>query len=416
MKVCKACALLSLLLLAGAATLSAQEAEDLLPYAEGEGLDDFDILFDDAQDSDEPLTSEAAPQAVLSQQSPQVITFFGSMDASVGWAQMIKPDTLHSPYSAFDAVFGFTARPSDVLTIKGSLYTSFPSFDISLYTFYFDYILLGKYYITAGRTKTNWGNSAIFDTNILDDEGNAAVNNVLNPDKYSVSKEFTVLLTLPAGAGSLQGLAAFSGTSTDEGYGQFMWYAASFEYPVLGTSVKLFGRTWADADQYRMDPLAGIELTRDLFDFHIYAHAELNAPKDDLTPDGISHRKFVAGIGRRFEEPFPKIMFDIEYLQEYWKNRNYTTRQISFQGKWSSIAGSRFTPGVKLFHDVKENFGEVLPGVSISGLPHATLDIGIPICYGGYQDSTYSSLIKKYTGSSDQIIIVGMKLTLSVSF
>lgn len=420
MKNQKAIALASLLFLTSLPFLTAQAestSEDLSAFDDITGFDDFDSLFDDATDTDQAITSE---KDVLSagtvQKAPQIVTFFGSMDASVGWAQMLKPESNYSPYSAFDAVFGFTARPSDVLTIKGSVYTSFPAFNISLYTFYFDYILLGKYYITAGRTKTNWGNSAIFDTNILDDEGNSAVNNVLNPDKYSAAKEFTILLTVPVGAGSFQGLSAFSGTSTEDGYAQFMWYAASFEYPVFGTSVKLFARTWADADQYRMDPLAGIELTGDFFDFHLYAHGELNAPKDDISADGITHRKLVAGIGRRFEEPAPKIAFDIEYLQEFWKNRDYTTHQVSFQGKWSSLAGTKVSAGVKLFHDIKEHYGEVLPGISISGLPHATLDLGLPVCYGGYQDSTYSALIKKYTGSSDRLVILGLKLTLSVSF
>ncbi len=383
------------------------------------GDSDLSSLFDDASDmqgtESEPVTSaETTPS-----QDKKKIELYGKFNARMGGITKVYPDSYTSPFAAFENYLGFTAKPFDDVTVRGQVYTCFPDFSIAIDSLYFDYIMSDFLYISAGATGTGWGNSLLFDTNILDDSSED-VTKLFDTAHYS-TKRFDAILTVPVGKGQLQGIGMYNGADTTELSSSYLSYAAAFEYPIGPVSVKVFGRRWANYDSHRMDPAAGIELTTDLMGNHVTLWGKVHAPKKailDLDFDGISYAKFVGGVSRLIDaDTMGKLGFAAEYQFIYDASKAKDKRKSNNIGTtfaWRHIADTDFSGAFQWFFDWDEKSGYFIPSLVFSGLRHVDITFVMPIIYGGasytYNNSTFTS--EKET----PVVLMGLIFSLSVGY
>lgn len=404
--------------------------------------DDLDSLFEDSQDS---VGTESSP-SVSSSSNPvfQNITFNGSVNAVLGFIEQFTPEADGTPYASFSSILGFTARPSSALCVRGSLFAKFPEMKADIKTLYFDYILFDKAYITAGRTGTEWGNSFIFDTNILDDSLlDVTDSSILDTqdDDEDFNKDFFGIATVPLGKGELQALAQYYYAEGEDLSKKNVSYAGYIEYPVGWFSAKAFAKVWpssTDSLQYSTPPAVGLELTGDVFGYHINlwgkAHAEV-PEKDKIVSgsytwkcDDVAYAKFVGGIARLWEtgNAPEKIGFSLEFqsvydntgiLEDEDGNPSYDSEisnSIALAASWRHIRGGRFSQNIQWFHDVEDECGSVIPSLSVSGLPHATVTVLAPIFYGE-QSTTYNS-IKIISTKEKPAVLLGLVFSIAADF
>ena len=375
----------------------------------GDMMDDFDSMFEEAEDT-VGQEAENGPSIAASDSGKDFsfLEFYGTVNASLGLVDEIWPTPQLLPYASFNSTVGFKAAPSDVFTIRGSIYAEFPSMEWALDTMYFDYIFLNRLYITAGRTSISWGNTNIFDSNILDDKS-STINpdiSILDVDDYEVKKTFEAIATLPIGHGEIEALAIYSATDTLS-YGNIS-YAVSVEYPILGFAAKLFGRMWGSNDAYALPPAIGLELTRDILGFHTTLWTAFHIPAE--YPTKLELARGIAGIGRYWEEYKLAFVAEYELIYEDEGFNNYA----GLQATWRHMLGSRLSPMVQWFFDINGLCGSFIPSITISGIPYGSLTVLLPIFYGN-QSSSYNGMTVNST-SGEPVVMLGAVVSLNLPF
>lgn len=398
-------------------------------------MDDLDSMFEDSSDSvgteGTPVTSAASPSI----NSPVGnIVFNGSVKANLGYIQKFTPERDKSPYASFYATLGFTARPSSVLCLKGDVFAKFPDMEWDVRTLYFDYILLDRVYLTGGRTDTKWGNSFIFDTNILDDSFlDKTGSSVLDTnDDDDFSRDFFGIATIPIGRGEIQALAQYYYTGKEQKLDkQNLCYAASIEYPFGLFSLKAFFKTWPDSvtKDELITPAVGLEFSGDIYDWHLTAWGKLHTDVPDKKilyssytwkKEDFDYAKFVGGISRlwQFGKAPQKIGFVTEFETIFDNtDRLYgseVTNNVAFTGSWRHIAGGIVSANVQWFHNLNDSFGSVIPSLSFSGLPHGTVSFLVPVFYGN-QTTTYNK-VDIVSTEQKPAVLVGLVFSLNADF
>ena len=101
--------------------------------------DSFDSMFDEVED----VVVEEAKAAPVPENSQKQISFSGSLDTELGAGIRSEPGDPISPaaYFSFENYFYMTARASDVFSLKATLFTSLPTFELTLHEIYFNYLL-----------------------------------------------------------------------------------------------------------------------------------------------------------------------------------------------------------------------------------------------------------------------------------
>ncbi len=388
--------------------------------AEDEGDGDLDDMFADAEDVElsEAEVTQNTPQSSLDTSSwAQVIKLYGSFSAGVGYLSQVYPSPNQTPFASFENYLGFTARPANDIYVKGQMYTCFPDFDMNLDTLYAEYVMNDIMYITIGAAGTSWGNSVLFDTNILDDEKDDKT--VLFDTGHVSSKRFDAVATLPVGHGQLQGLIMYAGgADINDLSSKYLSYAASAEYTIGVVGVKLFARKWAAADINRMQPAVGAEVTTDIAGNHLTLWGKVHAEKGKVyDTDKISYAKFVGGWSRLWTtESMGRIGACIEYQITYDFDKEKDERRsdaIGLTFAWNHIGGSDFTPAIQWYGNLTDKQGYVIPSLTYSGLSHLRLRIIAPVIYGG------ASYTYKKTFSSTKeapTVLVGIICSLSVGY
>ena len=397
-------------------------------------MDDLDSLFEEAEDTTgTEATSTELPKQTAVEISP-IFKLNSSINAKLGFVEQCYPEEDHWPYAYFKGTLGATARPSSDLCIRAEGYVKFPKMAFVLDTFYFDYIMMNRLYVTAGRTNITWGNAHLFDTNVLDDKrGDVTDVSIFDTDNddekaddnTSSSHPFYAIATIPIRHGQLQMLAKY--IKSDEIDPAYVSYGMSFEYPVKGFALNVFVRTWPDyketggsddcPNSEYMDPAVGAQITGELLNFHLTAWGKAHLPKSD--PLDFSYAKFVGGIGRIWTAP-EKIGFLAEYQYTYNnmldkdESENRFSNNVAFTLQWRKMLGSRFSPTIQWYHDIEDRCGSVIPSVSVSGLPYANVTFLAPIFYGN-QSVSYNNFT--VTSTSDKpAVLLGIMFTIDASF
>lgn len=345
-----------------------EDAEEAFSFADE--MDDLDSLFSSEEDIIATQEEEeAALQSTPAKKERQVLTFYGSFGANALYSRQIigQNEDKNYPAASLSYTLGGTLRPSDTLTGHFSVTTSFPNFTLALGSLYFDYDLFGKAYLTAGRTAVSWGNSVIFTTNTLD-----------------TSAHIMALLTVPVGRGQIEAGAHLAGNTVPSGepLRNYIYYMASAEYPVKGMLYKVFARTWPKKEQEEHRGDVGLEVTGDICDVHITLHEDILSAKGGYTD--FEKSNFVGGLSKWWTSP-EKIGAVVEYQFIYDKSKDEGERQdhtIALQATWRHILGSRYTTSLYSSYSFTKKNAVVLPALSISGLPHASVNFAVPVLIG----------------------------------
>ena len=381
---------------------TAQETEDLLDF-------DLDMegLFEEAEDVEgSENTSVPAPEQAVSQGTPSILSFYGSFTAEAAYSRKLYDfeGDLNLPGAYISYTFGTALRPSSDLTVKCEINTKFQdNYSLSVSALFFDYVLFNKAYLTVGKTTQNWGNSSIFDTDILDDTG----------DPHTL-----MLVTVPMWHGSLEGsinLKALDASNLKNN----LYYAAAIEYPLWGFSYKLFARTWPEADSQRTSSCAGngaagLEITGDIFGFHTTLYGAAHTGSESWT--NFNYAKCVAGIGKYWSEP-QKHGFIVEYQMIADKTKDVIfDHKVSFNSTWRHVADSRYSLGLLGQYNITEQNAYFMPAVSISGLPHATVNFAVPVLINGATYSTSGDNISYSIKGTEGTVCVYLTAFVTLTF
>ena len=380
---------------------------------------DIDSMFDSAEDTELTQEEEQNNQPAVTpvtQDLTQNIKLYGSFNASMGLLGKVYPDDALLPFAAFENYLGFTARPARDITVKGQVYTCFPDFGITIDQLYVDYILKDFMYITAGATATAWGNSLLFDTNILDDE-DTDVTVVFN-NEHKATKRFDALFTIPVGRGQIQAIGMYNGSNVNDLDKKYLSYAAAVEYPLGPFSIKLFGRKWASADEKAMKPAVGAEISTDLFGNHINLWGKIHTPRGRF--EDISYAKFVGGISHLWTpDNLGKIGFVAEY-QFIYDSRSTDDKKdvkrsndLALTFAWRHIGQSDISVAAQWYIHLDDKSGYFIPSLSLDTFSHVTMTFIAPIIYGG-ASYTYKTT---FTSTKDfPTILLGVIFTLSLDY
>lgn len=385
---------------------------DATSYEDDE-MDDLDDLFAEAEDVEDAKETEPVV-STTSSSTGSSIKLNGSVSGDLGFMTQALPSFDITPYCSFSTSLGFTASPYSDLTIKGKATASFPSMEISVSTLYLDYILLGKAYISLGRTNTAWGNSQIFDTNILDDRKSDLYFNtqMLLSGVPCNASFFNAIATVPVGKGQIVALGSYESTKPDLSKDN-MGAAFSIEYPVLGFSVNLFGKYFSNAlTGQQKSPAIGLEVTGDIYDWHLTLWGELN---ENLTTMKTEYARTVCGISR-FWQADPRMVLAAEYQFIYnnQDGQNDLRNDLGLKWAWSHVNGSQFSPSLQCWMNFENLCGSIIPGVTYTGIKHTQITLTAPVLFGDQTIQYKGASISSTAGMPT--VLIGAVVSLSASF
>lgn len=367
--------------------------------------EDFDVLFNTAEDVDTPvIKEEEAPKntVTLSGDGFSVpLRLSGHLESEV--ALGYENDSGKSGISSgvkFKNDITASTRLDQTFAFKATMRTKFPEtkqdkqWQIGLHEMYFDYVPFSHLYITAGKKETYWGNIRLFsNSDLFEDDDDALYTNILADSNDGTS----MLLRIPFGVINLSGFALYKGNGDDPKY-EDVSYAGCFELVIGQTSINLMGRQYPSENSAIVakgldthhNPLVGIELKRTIFGADIYVQ-ELGSIEDsskvkEYNEEGFSKLVFTGGSYGFWETQGPSFGYNVEYQDVYKPLAEKHSRKIAFYGGVYKLGKRRnIGVGVNWKHYFKEgnDEGEVEPGVVLSGIfPHAKWKNGVKIEYG----------------------------------
>lgn len=336
-----------------------------------DNFDDLDSLFADAEDI--VVKEKTTPPTPIITDKNKSIKFTGFLDSDLGFGVSISPDDYFKPqgYFAFEHYTYMSARASDIFGIKASLKTIFPSFSFSLYELYFDYLLLDFLYIQAGKRNITWGNTELFENNILSDSVNGTSIG-LSFNLFKTNFSLIALSQISWGGGNVP---SFSNLS----------FASSIERVFGKLQVNIFGRKWASEDLNHKNPVLGLESKINLWGFDLYNQtiSHIKFDFENFKNTQLDKLYFTVGLMKDWENP--RIGFIVEYQWIYYdKTINPTMKdshKLYFKGLVSRLFKSTSKIGLEFEHDFVNNIGVITPGYIYYALPHTDVKVGIPITY-----------------------------------
>ena len=364
-----------------AATLIEVSAEANFSEEGSSESEDFDSLFYEAEDQDEAVITEDVKAGTDYNVQVGTIKFpievSGKMNTEFGGAyirESMKNDA--TVYFDFKNYIYFTTRPDKYLALKGVLKTSMPKDDddsesnylLYLYEMYFDYLMLNRFYITAGKKKSVWGNIRLFsdyyDTNGNDNTPSDKDDNINDAQYTNIlydSRDYiSGIVKIPFGNHTFTALAMYNDESSKSSPGtKDMSFAVSAEFILLGTSINFFGRRFpllygADSGNYQL-PIAGLELKRTLFGFDLYGQSmaricDSSKAKKIITSkfdDLSSVKRIVSTVGtyRLWADNAPYVGFNAEFQNIYRPNpsdsEKFFTNRFAFEVGMAKLGPSK---------------------------------------------------------------------------
>lgn len=392
-------------------------------YAPDE-TEDVDMLFENAEDKESAVITEDVKSGtdyniqVGSLKFP--IEVSGNMLTEFGGAflreSMANDATV---YFDFKNYIYFTTRPDKYLALKGVLKTSMPKDDsdsetnnlLYLYEMYFDYLMLDRIYITAGKKKTVWGNIRLFadyyDNKNEDDDNYDKDDNVNDAQftniLYDSRRYLSGIIKIPFGNHTFTGIAMYNDESSKKSPGtRDMSIAASAEFIIFNTSINLFGRRFplknsTDAENYQL-PIAGVEFKRSILGFDLYGQSMARISDsskagdifasnfDDLS--AIKRIVSTAGTYRLWSGSAPYVGFNFEFQSIYRPNptesEKYFTNRFAFEVGMAKLGPAKdIKLALQWNHNITDKTGFVKSGIIFSRImPHCDWRNGVKYEYG----------------------------------
>ena len=144
-----------------------QDSSDTLSL-DSEDFDDFDSIFNDAEDLDEAVVEEkenktSTPIQVIASAFSSMVRFSGKFTADTGIVFAHTNEDHFSGYLTIGNTLYMTVTPVSFFSVRGSFYTGYDNgFAVTVPNFYFDYFLLNRVFISAGKKSLSWGYTRLF--------------------------------------------------------------------------------------------------------------------------------------------------------------------------------------------------------------------------------------------------------------
>lgn len=353
----------------------AQAATD---YEEDDDFDD--IFFEEAADIE---VEESTPVIAASSSNSAVslLGLTGHFDGNVGLSAVIidKPD--FGGYLDLSNTLYLNVKPSPDFGLHGALATSLSNgFSLGVSYFYFDYMLLNRVFISAGKKGVSWGYTRLFgNCNIMSD-----TNGYLNAEiRYPWSTGTATLV-----ASYNYGLLSTSPSYKD------ITYALSLEQTIGHTSVHLFAKKYGQSEktgEVHKHPVAGFEAKRTFFngyDAYVQTYTSLANYKQLTSKTGYESVTATTGFYKLWDAFDPNLGINIEY-QYNWKpgiaaeQGSVHNHEVFVQGGIKRIGKNKNMKGaVEWQHNFNTKAGHVTTGYIIDGLfPYASWKNGVQVDY-----------------------------------
>lgn len=371
---------------------------------------DFDAMFEDAQDTEAVKTEEPQGPAKTND-GTYPLKLSGHLDSEFGLGYIFQQNAEKSNqmtgYFTFNNYIYMDARPSPESTIHGTLGISFPGYNLGLNECYFDYIIKNKIYFTAGKKATTWGYPRLLtvSSNATSDKKEEFKNigaentNIL----YDSGSGTTMMFRIPVWTGTITGLAIYTGGSNSPSF-EDMKFAGSIEFVFGKTSVNLFGRKETKEDGKEKGPLIGLEEKRTILGADVYTQELARFDTDSkfkqmfeghLNKTTLQQLVFTGGLYKWWDAKDPAVGFNIEYQGtcsissegETYKG-NSIVHRVSFDGGVKRLGPNHnIKVGLELNHNFTDKSGYLKPGVIVSGaLPNCDWKTGVKWYYGKLGD------------------------------
>ena len=363
--------------------------------------DDFDSLFAENSDTEEPVTTE--PEKAKGDVTFNVgemtmpLLLSGSMEAELG-ADFIRKDEKNDGSAYFKLInyIRFASRFDNNLSVRGSFKTSIPEADEAnednqnhyfyLYEFYFDYILWDRVYITGGKKTTVWGNIRLFSSDDnYEDDTDALYTNVLTDSRYNISG----IVRLPWQHFNFSGIVMYRGDYDSPNY-KDMSYAANAELVFFNTSLSAFGRlfpqkTGNNSSQYQ-EPIWGAEFKRTILSVDLYCQ-EMGRLKEPSRLENVkrgdwrafSKLIFTGGFYKYWADNPPYFGINGEFQNIYIPDTDSYTNRSALEVGVSKLGKDRkLKIGVQWLHNYTEKSGYVKFATVFSRIfPHCDWNNGV---------------------------------------
>lgn len=414
--------------------LDEKEPDDMGESEESEEYEDFDSLFDEAEDSEEAVITKeekAGTDYALQFGSLKLpFEFSGKMNAEVGGAYIREKDKNDaSVYFDFKNYIYFTMHPDKYLALKAVLKTSLPDdsndFEgqqyLYVYEIYFEYLMFGRVYFTAGKKSSVWGNVRLFSNGDDYSDEEALCTNLL----YDSRRQLSGIIKVPFWNHTFTAVAMYNGTSSSGNTvgSKDMSFAASLELVFFNTFFNIFGRrypmSYGEKSEQHKPTIGGIEIKRTLFGVDVYGQmlgrvisgwsALENIFSSDFTDLSYFEKIIMTGgLYRVWTDNAPHVGFNFEYQTIYHPNaeedeRDFTNRFAFYFGMSKLGPGKNIKFGVHWNHNISEKSGVVEPGLVFSRvMPHCDWKYGVKYEYDSNSTSfdTYKLTVGTYLNIS----------------
>lgn len=382
-------------------------------------FDDFDSIFDDAQDIEEPVAAEEpvekAPVQIITSAFSSMVHFSGTFTGDVGLLYVLNKndeiDDKPTGYFSLKNTLNMLVKPSNIFVIHGSLETGLSNnFSMNVSSLYFDYLLFDHLYITAGKKSISWGNLRLFnDSDYYMAPKSYFVENStrkLSNNLYCTGPRYVDIFAEDAGSLSLElrypwsfGTITFAitGDKTDSLEPDDMNYYGSIEMSILNTNINLFAKrpektSGKDVPAKRKNNLVGLELKRTIFGFDTYMQtiARIKNLNKLTSSEGYQYIVATAGLYRLWDSFDPNVGFNIEYQHEYnteTPERHYD--RLAFEGGVKRLGKkNNIKIGVMSHFNITEKHGYTGLTFIVSGIcPYADWTNKCALGYGSKYDT-----------------------------
>lgn len=406
-----------------------QNAYDLTQEETEEALEvfdeDFDSMFDDAQDTTAVVVEEPE-KPVKKSDGTFPLKFSGHLDSEFGVGYIY-----HQGYGSTEAVnkpngyFTFTnylymsARPNTWSTIHGTFAMGFPSYTYGVKECYFDYIVKNMVYITGGKKATTWGYPRLFTVSSNDNSSKSTDYAAIKAQNTNILSDSgsgtTFMLRVPFWTGTITGLCLYNGSSSQPSF-EDMKFAGSIEFVVAKISLNFFARKETEKEGTPVNvstgknengtdaqgPLFGFEAKRTILGADVYGQALCRFDDDEkfkqifkgsIHKDSFERMIFTGGFYKWWDAKDPAIGFNLEYQGDCIFNHlsgayagHELVHRLAFDGGVKRLGPKHnIKVGLELNHNITQNSGYLKPGVIISGIfPGCDLNTGFKWFYGKY--------------------------------
>ena len=377
--------------------IESEDAELLALTDDSDDFDEFDSIFENAEDVDEALVEEPeekknTPIQVIASAFSSMVRFSGNFTADAGLVYMHNNGDNFSGALTVKNTLYMTVSPASFFSVRGSFYTGYDNgFALTVPEFYFDYFLLNRIFISAGKRGVS-----ISDYTRLFCDSSYYGCGMHSGCLYSTGPLFT---SISAGDGSplcvdirypwATGTLTFATTGSFNGQidpNSFNYYG-SLEFSVLNTSINLFARKPQKAKDAPHSLIGGIEAKRTILGFDTYVQGIIRANNIKLITSrtGYDYGVATVGIYRLWDGFDPNIGFNIEYQFEYSPNADIKMQhRLAFEGGLKRIGKSKnMKIGVISHFNISELHGFSGLTFNVSGLiPYADWSTKAAVGYG----------------------------------